>query len=93
MKFIKADCGDKMGLYFDALGFFSDNFPKMKIINIHFMYLDSDTEEDNPVMIAEIGTDIFHVCWYDEHRLIEKSGSFEFCESFLEIAYRSVYGK
>lgn len=93
MNFVKADCGDKMGLYFDVVGYYSDQFGHLKVTDVIFMYLDTDTDEDYPVIIAQIGTNEFHIHWFDGQTLVEKTGDLDYVKSFLEPAYEFAYGK
>jgi hypothetical protein len=91
MNFVEAKYDDKMGMYFESKGYYDEYFPKLKVIDILFMYLDTDTEEDNVVTIAQIGPDDLHRHWYQGQRRVIKTGTLSYVKTFLAKAYNSIY--
>jgi hypothetical protein len=93
MNFVQAGYDDKMSMYFDAKNIYEDEFPKVKVKDILFMYLDTDVEEENVVVIVRFGRDKYHIQWFDNETkdMMEKTGSLDYVKSFLEIVYNSIY--
>jgi hypothetical protein len=95
-KYVEAKCDDKMGLFFDVSGMYSENFPHIKFDDLKFFYEDTDTEEENPIIVTQIGTGenaTYHLAWFEGQPQVgrEVGGTLEHVKSYFDTYYQHTY--